>query len=294
MLEKYVRTQYLRVIGRLYPDLRLALRPCYLTSNPPWSEREGDSPLRADCFDDSGAPLGSFPLRLSEQYLEGSSEEMPQAVRGYVPFHPSARRVVFTFRGQRIHEILRSETAPRTDFNWHPADPPTGEQVVTWEGEHPEGLPVQYFLRFSNDGGETWNRIGIRTEAHEQVIDFDQLPGGERCQLALVATDGINTTINTCPPFFLPRKPCIALITHPLDGATYPAGQPILLLGQGYWRETAQPEWEQLEWHTSNDAEPVGRGSRAEVTLPPGQHTITLLTGSDEYRGSAEVVVRVE
>ena len=39
--------RYLRVIGRLYRDGRLRLRPCYLTTQAPWSDREGvgDSPL---------------------------------------------------------------------------------------------------------------------------------------------------------------------------------------------------------------------------------------------------------
>lgn len=294
MPETFERTQYLRVIGRLYPDLRLALRPGYLTSSPPWSEREGDSPLRVETFDDTGAALGSFPLRLSDFCHEGRTGEHPQAVRGFVPFHPRTRRVVFSHHSLPIHELIRSSSAPQIDFTWQTTDLPAGQQVVSWNGEHPEGLPVQYFLRFSNNGGETWNRIGTRTESHAQTIDFDELPGGESCLLALVATDGINTSIRESAPFFLPRKPCIALIIQPLDGMIYPADQPITLQGQGYWLETAQPEWEQLEWFAAREGSPVGHGSRTEVTLPPGQYVIALQTGPEEYRGRAEVRIRVE
>lgn len=73
-----------------------------------------------------------------------------------------------------------------------------------------------------------------------------------------------------------------------------PADQPILLIGQGYWLETATPEWERLEWHISNSSRPLGVGSRQEVTLPRGQYVITLLAGSDDYRGTAEVSIVVE
>lgn len=293
MPEPFVRTQYLRVIGRLYPDRQLVLRPGYLTDNPPWSDRTGNSPLVAETFDERGALLGSFPLRLNGTCLEGGSGERPQAVRGFVPFHPRSRRLVFSYHGQPVHEIIRSDSAPRAEFTWHPGDSPSGPQKITWAGEHPKGLPLQFFLRFSNNGGRSWNRIGTRTQDHEQVTDFDELPGGERCLLALVATDGINTAVVESTLFALPRKPCVAMILNPLDGDNFPADRPILLQGQGYWRETAQPEWEQLEWYLSNDSHPAGKGRQVEVSLPPGRHTITLLAGDPEYQGRAVVEVNI-
>ena len=33
-----IDVQYLRVIGRLYADRQLALRPGYLTTAPPWTD----------------------------------------------------------------------------------------------------------------------------------------------------------------------------------------------------------------------------------------------------------------
>jgi hypothetical protein len=293
MPENASPTQYLRVIGRLYPDRQLALRPGYLTETPPWTDREGDSPLHAATFDENGALLGRFPLRVAEMCEEGGQGRRPQAVRGFVPFHPHARRLVFSYRGQPVHEIIRSNTSPRAEFTWQPVKAPAGLQTITWAGRHSEGLPVQFFLRFSNDGGQTWNRIGSRTSGFEQVIDFDELAGGERCQLALVATDGINTTIANSAPFTLARKPCVAMILQPLDGDSYPASQPVRLQGQGFWREFERPEWQQLAWYIDSDSHPAGSGAELEVSLPPGRHTITLLAGSEIYQGRAEVMITV-
>ena len=65
------RTRYLRVMGRLRADRQLTLRLGYLTATPPWSDVDGESALRAEVFDDQGALLGSFPLRLSAMCAEG-------------------------------------------------------------------------------------------------------------------------------------------------------------------------------------------------------------------------------
>src|SRR5262245_48219053 len=254
MPERRARTQYLRVMGRLYPDRQMTLRLGYLTETPPCSDREGDSPLRTEIFDDNGAVLGSYPLGLSQVCLEGSDRggggESLQSIRGFVPFHPRARRLVFSYRGQPIQEILRSDAPPRAEWTWQPGDEMAGPQTVTWRGGHPNGLPIEFFLRYSWDGGQTWSRLGVGSSAFSQVVDFDQLPGGERCLLALVATDGINTTIVQSATFSLPLKACVAMILQPLDGSHYPADQPVPLQGQGFWREANQPEWEQLVWYS--------------------------------------------
>jgi hypothetical protein len=288
-----ITTQYLRVIGRLYADRRLVLRAGYLTETPPWTDREGAGPLRAGTFNANGAALGEYPVRVSEVCLDGGRGPRPQAVRAFLPFHPDTSRVVFTFEGHPIHEVVRSHAAPRVELAWRPeGHPVSGRQTVRWSATHPEGLPLQFLLRFSHDAGRSWSRIGHRTEGLEDVVDFDALPGGE-CRLAVVATDGINTVVAPSETFTLPRKPCVAMILHPVDGERYAGGQAILLQGQGYWRELAQPEREHLEWQASDQDRPLGHGARLEVTLPPGRHTIGLLAGEVDYRGRAEVSIQV-
>jgi len=285
--------QYLRVLGRLYPDRQLVLRQGYLTENPPWSDWEGEGPLRAETFADDGTSLGSFPVRLYDQCREGGSQQGPQAVRAFVPFHPQARRVVFSYDGRQLAEVERHPSPPRVELTWRPEDGMSGPQTVTWTADHPDGADIEFFLRYSRDGGETWNRVSTRTGELSQQVDLDDLPGGERCLLAVVATDGVNTTTAASEPFALPPRPCQAIILHPVDGGTYAPGMPIPLAGQGFWREHQRPEREALEWRTSANDEVLGRGARVEVTLPPGRHVITLLTGDHDNRGRADVTITV-
>ena len=90
MPEHIERTQYLRVMGRLYPDRQMALRTGYLTETPPWSDREGDSPLRAEIFDDNGAAAGQFsPARL--RALHGGGRGPAAPIRPRLCALPSSR-----------------------------------------------------------------------------------------------------------------------------------------------------------------------------------------------------------
>ncbi len=289
------RTQYLRVIGRLYPDLRLRLRPGYLSETPQWIDREGDSPLAAELIDEAGGRISTFPLRLLTS-CGGAGTGSALAVRGWIPFHPQTHSVRYVYRGRVLHEQRRSANGPQAAFTWKPPGQVDGEQRVKWRAEHPEGAPVQCFLRYSHDGGQTWNRIGARVEmrsqAGEQLVNFDHLPGGEHCLLALVATDGINTTGVESAQFVVAEKPCLAMILEPLDGARLPAGQPVHLEGQGYWLEQARGEREVLRWQSSRDGD-IGHGAAAEVRLSPGRHTLTLTAGSGHRQGKAEVTVEV-
>ena len=288
-----IAVQYLRVIGRLYADRQLALRPGYLTTAPPWTDLEGEGPLRAQTFDAGGRLLGSFPLRLNGVCAEPSPTTEPQAVRGFVPFHPEARQVVFTYEGAPILEVARNDEPPRVELRWQPEDRVEGRQTVTWDARHADGASVEFFVRYSIDAGASWNRIGTRTDELGQEVDFDELPGGDECRLAVVATDGIDTAISESRSFSVERKPCVAIILEPAHGATYQGDAPVPLLGQGYWRERGEPEWERLQWFVGDDEQPVATGRRADIVLAPGQHAITLRAGDEPYQGRTEVQILV-
>jgi hypothetical protein len=283
------RVEYLRVIGRLYPDRRLVLRPGYLTARPPWTDIHGESPLLAVTLDERGDGLGRYPLRLYDGCAEPSGRPRPQAVRAFVPLHPRTRRVEFHHDGAIVHELARRDEPPRVELRWQPSDRVGGREQIAWAADE----AVQFFLRYSRDGGETWDRIGSRTEDLEQTVDFDDLPGGDRCMVAVVATNGIDTTIVTSPAFEVESKACVAMVFDPVPGATITSDVPVLLRGQGFWREDGRPELQELTWHLDDAEEPIATGRRVEVRLPDGQHTIVLRAGAGERAGRAEVTVTV-
>ena len=286
--------RYLRVIGRLYRDGRLRLRPCYLTTEAPWTDREGsgDSPLAVELLAGTGESLGRYPLRVYSQ-CTFDGRPATDAVRGWVPFHPDTHAVRFTNRGRVVHEIRRAERPPEISLTWRPSEEVHGRHRITWEARAARPAALQFFLRFSHTGGRTWQRVGWRTEEREAPVDFDQLPGGERCLLAIVATDGIDTTTVESPPFAVSLKPCLASIVAPVDGAVVAPGGPVHLIGQGFWMEESRIERERLRWASSLDGD-LGRGASVRVDrLSEGRHRITLAAGEGNRVGTESITVTV-
>jgi len=285
-------TQYLRVIGRLYPDNRLALRPSYLTDNSQNAEEDLDSSLVAELLDKEGRVLLRYHVPVRPYCADGQT--FPElAVRGKIPF-PSTTQVVRFYRDNvMLHEINVSEGKPKVRLTWDPPETVTGKQDITWVGEHPEQQSLQYFLRYSHTDGNTWQRVGLRTEKTTLTIDFDQLPGSSRCRIAVVATDGVNTVMESSQAFVVPIKPCKAMILAPEDGTTFALGEPITLQGQGFYLEENQAEIEALIWSSSVDGE-LGRGSILEVsTRSLGHHEITLRAGAGERVGEARISITI-
>lgn len=289
------RVQYLRVIGRLYPDGRLRLRPGYLTELAPTADRvpEDRSPLMAELLDVAGEALGRYALRVYSTCSFGGGAGT-QAVRAWLPFHPETRTVRFLHRGRMVAEIRRRSSQPEIRLRWQPGDRVEGSQRIVWDtADSGEDAALEFFLRYSHDGGRRWQRIGWRTVSREAAVNFDELPGGDRCLVAVVATDGINTAIAHSEPFRVEPKACHAFILAPIDGSRLEAGQPAEFAGQGYWMEERRAEHEALRWTSSLDGE-LGRGSRLFVSrLSEGEHRITLTAGEQHREGRESITIHV-
>jgi hypothetical protein len=283
---------YLRLIGRLEADNRLRLRPGHLTSRPRQIDEDPDSDLVAVLVDEDGKTLLRHGVPLL-QYCADGEPPGARAVRATIPFHPRTRSIRFLRDDVHIHQIDVSPTPPKVELTWEPGEG-TGKQRITWRAEHPEGLPLEFFLRYSHDGGRTWQRASLRTRETHQTLDLDALPGGRRCAVAVVATDGVNTTIATSRVFAVPVKPCRALILAPEDGAELEAEEPVVLEGQGFYLEEGTPELEELRW-SSNPSGFEGEGALVTVLDPaPGKYSLTLEAGRGDRVGreTVSIVVR--
>jgi hypothetical protein len=284
---------YLRLIGRLEADNRLRLRPGYLTSRPRQIDAQPDSDLVAVLLDEDRRELLRYGVPLLPYCVEGEIVTS-LAVRATIPFHSATRAIVFEHDGLAIHELEVAPEPPRVRLTWNPrAKEVSGTQQITWDAEHPTRMPLEFFLRYSHDGGETWQRASMRTGRKRYALDFDALPGGRRCRVAVVATDGVNTAIARSRQFAVAVKPCRALLLSPEDGAVFAETEPILFEGQGYYLEERRPELEALRW----SSEPAGvEGAGPVLTtshLAPGKYTVTLEAGEGERAGRERVSIEV-
>jgi hypothetical protein len=83
------------------------------------------------------------------------------------------------------------------------------------------------------------------------------------------------------------------MVLAPENGASASIGSVVLLRGQGYFLEEAQPETVVLAWNSSIDGE-LGRGTVVEWRpRSEGEHRIVLTAGADDRQGSADITIQV-
>jgi hypothetical protein len=284
--------QYLRIIGRLYPDNHLELRPSYLTDNPRHPKEDPKGSITVNLYDNKEKLL--LKHRLSTKYYCTGRRVLPElAVRGEIPFPKDTRILRFFKEDVVIHEIRVNEGKPEVKILWEPSTQVKGKQKITWRGIHTKNQPLQYFLRYTRNNGKTWQRVSLRTDKKSHDIDFDQLPGGRQCRIAVVATDGINTYIEKSRSFYVSIKPCKAMILEPEDNKIFAKNQPVLLRGQGYYMEENKAELKNLFWSSSKDGK-LGKGMLIEVSkLSAGTHQISLVAGTENRVGETTISIHI-
>ena len=287
MSETTSPTQYVSFIGRLYPDNRLELMPGFMTTDARLSAEDPSSRLQAECVAEDGNILLRYGIPASPYCVFGQPTSV-LAVRGKLPMPAATRQIRFLNNGIQVFELPVSDQVPDVQLTWKPGDVVKGSQTITWSGN-----AVQYFLRYSRDGGKTWNRLGSRTTLNRTVADFDELPGGDRCLIAVVGTDGVKSFEVTSAAFSVPTKGCQAIILSPADKSSANAGEAIVLRGQGIHLEKGTAELDNLEWSSSKDGV-LGQGMSLRLEkLSVGTHRITLRAGIGAEAGHDSITIAV-
>jgi hypothetical protein len=285
--------KYLRLIGRLTVDNELRLRLGYLTTRPADLVEDRQSELVALLIDSEGRTLLRFGVPLAS-YCDMVSFDPERLIHFSLPLPSGTASIIFLRDEFPIHEIQVNASEPNVSLQWDPGDQVRGTHDVTWQATHPGDGDLEFFLRYSADGGTTWQRASRRTREQYLTVDFDVLPGGEQCRLAVVATDGVNTAIDASRPFSVPIKPCRAFVLSPTDGETFASGDIIVLEGQGYYLEEAKPEFDSLRWRSDPSAIEA-RGPHAEVSAPqPGAYVLILEAGDADRTGTTSVSISVQ
>lgn len=283
--------RYLVIHGTLHADNRFTLHASHLADEDRGHAREVSTPVVAELLDAAGRLLARHPVA-APRGCSGGETSPDLCVRGAIPFHPATRVVRLARDGIQVHELTVSERGPEVRLAWTPPATARGRHEIAWEAHHPDGRPLQFFLRYSIADGEGGRRLGGRTSERRAVVDFDDLPGGAGCRLAIVASDGVNTAVAESAPFSVLVKPCRPLILGPADGAVVERGSPLRLRGQGLYLEEGVPERESLSWTSSRDGA-LGRGMVVDARLSPGEHRIELTAGTGARAGTASIRVTI-
>jgi hypothetical protein len=285
--------RYLTITGIITSDRRLNLQPGFLTDNGAGGSQGAlDQPLvTIELLDDAGELIGRQPVAVSPLcgYAAPSSGEL--FLSDKIAFPPETRLVHFRWSDSDtlLHELRVTEVSPEIRLTWAPPmDGIEGEQVISWEARHREGLPLHFIALYTHTDGAAWRPLCLPQDSSELVVDFDALPGGSG-QIKVLASDGVNTTEAVSAGFAVREKGYVAYILSPPDGLSVPAGHAVWLQGQGFHLEEERPELEELAWASSLDGR-LGTGPLIEAGLSQGRHLITLSVGNAQASLSLDVL----
>jgi hypothetical protein len=150
-----------------------------------------------------------------------------------------------------------------------------GQVHVVWDAEYGD-KPLRYLLRYSNDGGQTFRAVAPSLAEKEYVVDLDNLPGGERCQFQVLATEGIRTGMGASKSFRVRRKRREVTIQVEHDRPVLVYGDTVRLRGFAYSPQSGSASHFDLVWYSNRDGA-IGKGSEIRLrTLSPGLHRISL------------------
>jgi hypothetical protein len=294
--------KYLAVSGTLGADSALQLEPGFLTETPtfeqwPTDQIDWKDQVWVELRDMKGDVLIRYALPVMPacalpEDAEKQEGMPPLTISGQIPF-PDGTAVIRYLRFEKLLlERPVSDSMPMVSFTWDPKTTPLkGIQKLTWQAKHATGEKLFHILQFSIDQGASWRTLTLPMEGDSADIDFDQLPGGD-LMLGLLTSDGVNTTLTTSQLFTLAARPCVATIISPLSDDKLLSGEPIPLIGSGYYLEEGKFENSWFRWNSDIDGE-LGFGSITEAILSVGQHTITLRAGRSGREGTASVMVSV-
>jgi hypothetical protein len=191
-----------------------------------------------------------------------------------------------------VGEIIRSSSTPEIQTTTQPVFTSESQLSLQWDASDADGDALTYSLYYQWDDSDVWLPLAADLTETSYVVDTSGLPGGERCQVRLMSSDGFNNTEALWQPFSVGNKPPVAEILTEEMVYTQKAG--VWLQGAALDAEDGLISDENLRWYSDIDGE-LGAGYALWVRLSPGSHTVTLYAqDSTGNTAVAQVDIQVE
>lgn len=226
-----------------------------------------------------------------------SSDAPPEGVEALitqvVPYFSNTASIVILGGTQPLATRGVSANPPRVTVV-----SPNGGEVFTgstatwsWTGQDADGDPLTYSLLYSTDAGQTWFPFAIGLTQTTFQVNLASLPGSDRAMFRVVATDGVNTSMDDSNgTFHIPIKAPQVRITSPRDNLRASTTQTVVFTGEALDRQDGYLSGWSLQW-TDDHQGMLGSGESIAVRLlSPGLHTITLAARNSAGAQSQSVV----
>jgi hypothetical protein len=287
---------HLFINGRVRDGRVVLPRPIWILPSPDLGDIPPDSgPYSLELQDTIGNVLLTRYFDPQDPFHSDSSET--GSFYEIVPFEPDTAQIVFLRGAEVVHTVKISPHAPVVQL----LNPNGGEvwdqgrQTITWQATDADGDALAAQVRYSSDGGDTWQTLGVNVSGSKFEVDVSGLPGGQESLVQVVVSDGVNTTADTSDvPFTVARRKPLVLMLTPPDGLRLLPEDALFMQGAAFDPEDGALSGNHLAWSSDRDGL-LGTGeSLAVQSLSTGHHLLTLTaTDSEGMQGTASAEVFV-
>ncbi len=213
-----------------------------------------------------------------------------------LPAGPAVAEVVLMNGMTVIDSIARSGAPPVVTL----LSPNGGENLsstfsVQWSASDPDSDPLTFMLMAQCEGSGGWTPSGLEVTGTSLSLDTADLPGGNTCDLRIIASDGRWSSSDDSDASFriAPHPPEVEILS-PVEGASFETGIEVAMAGMAIDQDGDDLAVQDYVW-SSDLAGLLGTGDRLSVhDLPVGSHDLTLtVTDSGSLQGSATVSIVV-
>lgn len=251
-------------------------------------------------LEDEVVATTTFDIQEQHARVAPDEEEPPETGMFVVPIPVSELgydRIEVELDDEVVGAVTASDNAPTVDII-----APVGGAVedgdtveVAWDAEDADGDPLTATVRYSPDGGTTWQTLGIDLEVPRLEVDRAELISSGAGVFEVVVSDGVLSSSTRTAPFELAGDGPLVLIESPRQGDTFYSGIQTIVL-EATASEGGQAAIDDVRWTSDVDGH-IADGAVTEVTadqLSVGTHVLT--ASADNGRGetgTAAVTIEV-
>lgn len=245
------------------------------------------NPYLLRLLDAAGRKLSDVPLAMRE----GHVENMPMAPKlnfaQYVDFAPQARVLQLVHTNAILAERFISPNAPTLALGSPMVDGVAQTLYLSWQASDADGDPLRFSIHYSSDDGSTWIALKSDYKALEVTLSTRMLPGGSRCRLRVVASDGVNCATALTGPFAIATHAPEPQIDGVAEGQRMPFNSSLRLHGVALDAESGSQS-NRLVWTLTGPTSLTTTGAFCSVRdLSPGRYAASLVATDPDNQSAS-------
>jgi len=270
-----LRPEVLVLRGRLYPDLKFELRRSYSTFEVlQWPEHSAEN-YRLELTNEQGQILNRAKVQVTPERSCEKGGERYERISGYIGLSPGAEELNL-YKEDLLISSLRIPPAATVTLDKDRIQPDKAGNVklTLRTSKLYEGAYVQVIYQWAARGFRT---LGFHRPDEPFNINVDGLPGGKKCRLVLIYSNGLRSASTTTNYFVRPELEFSCEVVVPENKADFPPWVPVNFKGCMVDPHGHELDDEDHLWLLNGKE--VHRGVAGSLeNLPDGKYKLALTT----------------